>query len=1296
MEDKISVDKLTSSNYSTWKFKFKHYLIARDLFGYVDGSTTEPIESADPDVKAKYAKGLKKAVALIVLSVSDELLYLITEHDEDPKAAWDALSSHFERDTLANKMYLKKRYFRSVMSNTTSVEQHLKYMKDLTNQLAAIKAPISEEDQVVTLLGSLPDSYSTIVTALETQKEPPTLEFVRQALMNEAQKRREQLPASVGVSGVRSHADSDTALSAGAAAEGKPTRGCYRCGRYDHYLRSCPDNNNGGSRGSRGRGRGRSGKGRGGHNASTAYRSANSETESAFLAPHTDNDDVAPQLWIIDSGASCHMCSSKDDFAEYTVLEKAECVTIADGTKVQVVGKGSVKHRVKVGRDKQRNVTVNDVLHVPNLNANLFSVKAATQRGFVVQFGHTRCWLKDKYGIVHAMGTIKNKLYYLDMAISEHLACTAKADSVWHKRLAHACHSTIQSASNQALVEGADLSSVSVGLCDSCVKGKMSRKPFKSAGGIKSKRTLELVHTDVCGPMQVNSLGGCKYFVTFIDDFSRYADLYFVSNKSEVFSVFQQYKARVENHTGNSIGTLRSDGGGEYMSNEFQDYLRACGIKHQVTVRYTPQQNGCAERYNRTVCESARAMIFDANLPKSFWAEAVYTSVYVRNRLPTAALKNATPHQLWFGTKPDISHLRVFGSLAYAHIPDELRRKLDPKAEVMVFVGYSRQSKAYRLYDPASKQVVARRDVVFDESKLGLPKVDDKTVAEGFDISGKQSLELSLPDNSVSQDSSGPRRSMRDRHEPVRYGIHEYCSNVEHQALHVSEVIEPTTYKEAIAGPQATQWADAANEEYQSLIENETWELVPLPPGRKPVSCKWVFRVKSKADGTIDRYKARLVARGFSQQPGVDFDETYSPVVHKTSLRALLSYGLSRNMVIHQMDVVTAFLNGELSEDIYMSQPEGFISPGNLVCKLKRSLYGLKQSPRCWNTVLDTYLKSLGFHQSSADSCVYVRNHDNEQTLLAVYVDDIVLLSDSEKSMHDIKSALNQRFKMKDLGQLQYVLGISVTTRDDSLKLSQPQYVSQMLSKYGMTNCNPCSTPMATDVKLVKNDGSKAADKALYQSIVGSLLYLSTATRPDISYVVGVLSQFTSAPTQTHLTAAKRVLRFLKHTPELGIIYSKSESSSPVGYSDSSWADGEARHSTSGVVFMYGDGPVLWLSKRQSVVALSTAEAEYIASFDATREAAWLRQLYHDITNSDCSPLTLYIDNQSAICIANNTISSRRSRHMDVRYHYVREEVQNNHIQTVHCPTEQMIADILTKPLPRYRFDQLQAMLGVG
>ena len=256
MEDKISVDKLNSSNYTTWKFKFKHYLTARDLYGYVDGTTTAPAGDAEAAVKAKYNSGRKKAVALIVLSVSDDLLYLITKHDEDPKAAWDALAHHFERDTLANKMYLKKRYFRATMSSDTSIEKHLKHMKELTDRLAAIKAPISEEDQVVTLLGSLPDSYSTLVTALETQKEPPTLEFVRQALMNEEQKRREQVPASASVSGVRSHADSDTALSAGAAAEGRPSRGCYKCGDLNHFQRSCPRNNSN-NRGARGCGRGR-------------------------------------------------------------------------------------------------------------------------------------------------------------------------------------------------------------------------------------------------------------------------------------------------------------------------------------------------------------------------------------------------------------------------------------------------------------------------------------------------------------------------------------------------------------------------------------------------------------------------------------------------------------------------------------------------------------------------------------------------------------------------------------------------------------------------------------------------------------------------------------------------------------------------------------------------------------------------------------------------------------------------------------------------------------------------------
>ena len=1287
MGDKLEITKLTKDNYPTWKFKAKHLLTAKGLFGYVDGSETAPGSSASADDKKQYQSGRAKAHSHIVLSVSDELLYLITEC-EDAKDTWEKLQSHFERDSLANRLFLKKKYFRTVMSENASIESHLKDMKEITNKLAAIKAPVSEEDQVVTLLGSLPESFDTLVTALEAHGDRLTLEFVSNALLNEEQKRSEEqrLPATAGISSSTSHnVKSDAALSVEAkTADSSQVRGCYICNSPNHYMRFCPQNK------SRGRGRGGRYRGRGGHTQHLAS-TASADDEIAFLVPESKsavNDDAVQQPWVIDSGASSHMCQTKDVFTEYTTLDNPEYVTVADGSKVQGIARGSVRLSVRVSQTKQRTVTLKNVLHVPALNGNLLSVKAATQNDYVVQFGRNRCWVKNQRSMVIAKGTLVNKLYYLDLADIDHTANVASGIDIWHKRLAHAGISTLKRAHNESLVDGADLSSVSFDLCGSCVKGKMARLPFQSSG-IKSKRTLELVHTDVCGEMQTNSLGGRKYFVSFIDDFSRYAHVYFLCNKSDVFSAFQDYKAKVETQTGNRIATLRSDQGGEYLSHQFSDFLRVNGIQHQLTARYTPQQNGCAERYNRTVCESARAMIIEADVPKSFWAEAIATSVYVRNRLPTAAIRDhITPYERWYGKKPNISNARVFGSLAYAHIPDELRQKLDVKADVMMFVGYSEQSKAYRLYDPVSKQVVVRRDVICDESKLGIPQA------------GKSEPDTLMLDLSPHDGVSLPgelRRSSRDTKRPIRFGIDEFCNNAEHHAPTDNVFSEPSSFADAMSCPEANHWVRAANEEYKSLIDMNTWDLVPLPPGRQSVSCKWVFKLKSNSDGSVDRYKARLVARGFTQQQGVDFDETYAPVVHRTSLRALLSYGFSRNMIIHQMDVVTAFLNGKLAEHIYMTQPEGFVTPGseNLVCKLKRSLYGLKQSPRCWNLVLDQYLKSLGFSQSSADQCVYIRNDGGQQTLLAVYVDDIVILSDSEKSMHDIKSSLSQKFKMKDLGPIHYVLGISVAVNDESLKMYQPNYIYQTLRKYKMYDCNPVHTPMTMDVKLCTDDGSQPADKSLYQSLIGSLLYLSTATRPDIAYAVSVLSRFTVAPTETHLTAAKRVLRYLKFTPELGISYSRS-GSKPVGYSDSSWADDDTRHSTSGVVFMYAGGPVLWLSKRQSVVALSTAEAEYVAAFDATREAAWLRQLYLDITGCECTPLTLYIDNTSAICIANNSATTKRSKHMDVRYHYVREEVNSLHIKTVHCPTVEMIADILTKPVPRPRYDELRSKLGVA
>ena len=450
----------------------------------------------------------------------------------------------------------------------------------------------------------------------------------------------------------------------------------------------------------------------------------------------------------------------------------------------------------------------------------------------------------------------------------------------------------------------------------------------------------------------------------------------------------------------------------------------------------------------------------------------------------------------------------------------------------------------------------------------------------------------------------------------------------------------------------AKEWTAAAEAEYHSLIENNTWSLVKLPPGRSTVGCKWVFKTKHHSDGTVDRYKGRLVAKGFTQKSGIDYHYTFSPVVRHSSIRALLAYGLNHNMIIHQMDVVTAFLNGKLEEEIYMDQPEGFIKPGteNLVCKLHKSIYGLKQSPRCWNLALDVYLKSLNFVQSTADPCVYVKTTQSEKTIIAVYVDDLIIMSDTNKTLAEVKLALSDQFKMKDMGQLHHCLGLNIEQTESKILLDQQQYIEQIINRFGMQDAYTVTTPADSSVKLVKDDGiSKPVDPVKYQEMVGSLIYAAVCTRPDIAQAVGEVSKYNAHPTEAHLTAVKRIIRYLKGTSHIKLTYQKSDNKNIIGYSDANWAgDLDNRHSTSGNVFLMGGGAISWLSKRQNVVAASTAEAEYISLFHATQEAAWLQRLITDIDNNNgILPIQVMVDNQAAIAMSKNASIKPRTKHID-------------------------------------------------
>ena len=574
-------------------------------------------------------------------------------------------------------------------------------------------------------------------------------------------------------------------------------------------------------------------------------------------------------------------------------------------------------------------------------------------------------------------------------------------------------------------------------------------------------------------------------------------------------------------------------------------------------------------------------------------------------------------------------------------------------------------------------------------------------------MSNLKTLLIEISQEEVNNSEAERERPQRQRQPPVRYGQNEYADlttvqdYVHHVAYNAGQILEQKSLEEALTSEHGKQWKDAADSEYESLMKNETWKLVELPSGRKPIGCKWVFKVKYGSDGKVERFKGRLVAKGYAQQYGIDYEETFSPVVRFSSIRLLLAYAVQNDMLVHQMDVVTAFLNGKLEEEIYMEQPDGYIQPGkeHLVCKLQKSLYGLKQSPRCWNTAFREFMTLLQFKQSTADPCIYVKVTDTI-AVVAVYVDDLIVMTKTAEEMQQIKESLALHFEMKDMSDLHYCLGISIEQERQHKCpwMHQKQYIQNLLKKYGLSEAKTVSTPADISVKLKKDDGfSKEVNPVTYQSIVGSLLYAAIATRPDISQAVGVVSKFCSKPTEAHLTAVKRILRYLKGTLNLAIKYQKSENDPLIGYSDADWAgDLDDRHSTTGNIFLMTGGPISWLSEKQAAVALSTSEAEYVALSSVTQEAVWLRKLLiSDLQVTSQESTMIMEDNQGAISIAKNPVAHSRTKHIDIRYHYIREAVQEGIVNLRYCPTEQMIADLLTKPLPREHFKMLRDAMGM-
>lgn len=1346
---KFAISKLGNSNYASWKFQIEMFLIREDLWHVVADVKPEPVTDA-------WVKADRKARATLGLCI-EESQYVLIKDCVSAKAVWDALKAYHEKSTASSQLALLNRLCDAKLSESGNVEKHLLDLDSLFERLVNAGLQLDEKLKIAMVLRSMPESYHFLASALEARPDADvTMQLVRSKLMDEYHKRQERSGKS---------ASGEQVLKTQNINKDKV---CFYCKQPGHFKADCrkwhsaKEKNSGAgpSGGMPGSSRQQTAKAKqvkNPYNNSVCF-TANVEGEAICAAAKAD------RLWTVDSGASCHMTSSAKFFEK---LEKS-CVTVvmADGncSKSGGVGNGALKGVDGTGDPVE--IKLEKVLFVPNLDGGLLSVSKMADKGYSVLFTKNSVEVRDESESIVALGERRGGLYVLSepetVAVAATQCHTVNCQHTWHRRFGHRDPAVFEKIEKEKLATGMKLVNCGAKIpCEPCMEGKMARLPYPQQAERKTTMPLQLIHTDVCGPMSNETPGGKRYFLTLIDDFSRYVVMYLLRDKSEAKQCIVSFVRMVENKFGRKPQVIRSDRGGEFVNHALEKFYQEEGIQMQLTAGYAPQQNGVAERRNRYLQEMAVCMLLDAGLEKKYWGEAIAAAAFIQNRLPSRSVTK-TPMELWCGEKPDLSHLKVFGCEAFVYIPDAKRVKLDSRAVKLIFVGYACGSKAYRFLDKRTNKIVISRDARFLELGSQVQEESGREEKQMSSAVGKRPpvkkqavLEESLaepvpielgsvddgsineePDEDLPEEDSGSEDNASVEEEQESEVISEEDIDDDNDFFDTSEVLEedqaelgrpqrqnagvlpskyqdylvgvakldepdPKNFREAVNSVQSDEWVKAMDDEYQSLLTKGTWSLVPLPKGRQAIGSKWVFKKKKDSSGQVVRHKARLVAQGFAQRYGKDFGEVFAPVAMSSTFRVLLALAGQRKLQVHHIDVKNAYLNGTLSEEIFMRQPPGYAVPGKeeLVCKLHRSLYGLKQAARVWNATVKEVLLSLDFRQSDSDACLFLKQLDNgEWMYLLIYVDDIVLVCGDERQMDRLEQQLRKHFEISSLGPINQFLGIKVEKSSDGFyALSQKAFIKEIAERYGLDGAKTSKYPL--DVGYMKQaEGEPLPDNVQYHSLVGALLYVATNTRPDIAVAVSILSRSTSRPTQRDWVELKRVVRYLIGTEDLVLQLGlkQEDGLKLIGYSDADWAgDTSDRKSTSGFVFMLGGAAVSWGSRKQNCVTMSTMEAEYVALSEAAQEAVWLRRLLCELDEEQPLPTKINEDNRSCIDFVSLERQNKRSKHIDTRLHHAKDLCTNGFIQLDYCPTDRMVADIFTKPLGPQKMKQFTADLGL-
>ena len=1348
-EEKSKTEIFNGENYQEWLLTTTFYLKRKDLATTLNGSPP-----SDAVKLAAWNKADQQAVGIIGERVSIKF-YEQLHGKNTAQQMMEAIHNIAEANYMNVAIRARTSFANAKMYEGEDLLEHLgkleRYRRVLTKKNTneagtVVLSEVTDLEMIIRVMDSLPENWRSYLSGLRAQ--PQVMENYERfkseiVAENEFRRDREHVSDEYSTRGTAKKIAMYNHTNPKPPRQYRNQGECFNCGKKGHIKKWCFA-----------KGGGKEGQApwlqekrqvpwqqeRVKQNQGNRVIKSNDKAFTLAAKVHQAGkvkDEDLKYTWILDSGASAHMSGELELFETLDERDSTGKIEVANGDKLNIEGIGKVA--VYFGGSK---VTITDVLFVPGLQVNLLSVSTLAKKGVETLFkGKMAHLVYEGQKIMEAACDEASMIYQIPTQPESRAKVNIKAKSARtvnineaHRMMGHLHEAGIlklQESTTDLTITGTKLRG-----CDICKESKSTRH-VKDERKNKTTAPGEEISVDVAfvegTPVLLLSDTGSGLTMGSI-----------MGRKSEAAQDLEQMVTYMEKQFQVTVKRIISDNGGEFTGGRLKEWTAKKGIKLILTTPYTPEQNGIAERKNRTIMEMTKAMLNDSKLDKrKYWKYALEHAIYIRNRCPTRILEeNQTPIEVMTHCKPSLKYLRRFGENCYVYVNKHARRKLDNTGTAAIVLGM--RDKGYLIEELKTGRVYQSVHVSFP--KLGNNEIlqdyteeikEDKGPSESESDEEKQveeqdpsyqenssyqedpsSVDTTTDDENYTTPVSTPTKKYqksqreyrvwepKDKKAPKQVSFDVDSSNIISGSRRKANMVKirnlpyPKTNKEALARPDGNKWRESILSELDSLVENGVWEVVKredLTIKVNEVDSKWVHIIKRDTIGLLDRYKSRLVGKGYSQIEGVDYTETYAPVIRMSSIRLMLSMALTWKCRVTQMDVVTAYLYGPMDTDVYMKVPESYelidsnVTREKHVLKCKKGIYGLKQSGFLWNQECKQSMMKLGFSQSYSDPGLYFMETDKSMILITIYVDDILVVTKDENLRKWFEDEFGKIYKVKLLGDVHSLLGANITVnlQDLTVEISQENYCKEMGEHYGLVMEGKQMVPMEAGTSLPDGESNEIRE---YRQMVGSAMYAASVSRPDLAFTTGYLGRFSSKCHDEHIKAGRKLIKYIYNTRDCVLQMQEVKEDRLVCYVDASHIS-EGGYSVAGYAIFHDKNLISWRSKKLREATISSMESEVCALVEAVKELIWIKGLLMEI--GYYPNIVIYEDNQACIAICKKAMVNDRTRHLMAKSQFLRDSILIHNMEIKFVPTKEQLADGFTKPKGRGEFENFRKGLGV-